>query len=199
MGKPSKYAHVTGTLPRLGIEPERRAIVEQVKTEILAPVNEGDPPYTLFTVNLDDADDCVTNAVAIAKRLTRGKRHASTLADAYVQMRVFMDKVNAWKSSVQVLVDTYEMLMIEQFEVESVALMRLESGTSISTFVEPYGQVKDKEAFRQWCIANGYESQLQLWPGTMNSVTKERLLAGEATPTGVEVFAKTVVRVLNKP
>lgn len=72
--------------------------------------------------------------------------------------------------------------------------LRLPSGDTIRVQSEPYGHVVDKEAFRQWCIANGYESQLQLWPTTMNAVTKERLLAGEELPTGVEVFRRDSLR-----
>lgn len=43
----------------------------------------------------------------------------------------------------------------------------------------------------------GFEKQLQLWPATMNTVAKERTLAGAPPPDGVEVMAITRVR-LNK-
>lgn len=72
--------------------------------------------------------------------------------------------------------------------------MRMESGDTVRVNSEPYGQVKDKEAFRLWCIANGYENQLQLWPATMNAIAKERCAAGERNPDGVETFRKDVVK-----
>lgn len=68
--------------------------------------------------------------------------------------------------------------------------LRLVTGDKIAIQREPYGQVKDKESFRLWCLANGYGGQLQLWPTTMNAIVKERLLAGEELPDGCEVFAK---------
>jgi hypothetical protein len=199
--RPGKYAHVIGKLPKFdGVEPERRDVLDAVKAEILAPQSDNDSPIattSLIAANIDDADNCMTNVIDIAKRATQGKRHASAFAAAYAEVRVVMDKVNDWKSSVQLLLDAYEQLMIQQMEAEGVASLRLEGGASVSTFGEPYGQVVDKEKFRQWCITNGYEGQLQLWPSTMNAITKERLLEGEAPPDGVDVFAKTMVR-LNK-
>lgn len=69
-------------------------------------------------------------------------------------------------------------------------MLKLQDGTKLQVLPEPYGQVKDKEAFRQWCIANGYERQMHLWPSTMNSICKERLVEGEALPEGCEVFRR---------
>lgn len=69
-------------------------------------------------------------------------------------------------------------------------MIKLADGTKLQVQPEPYGQVKDKEAFRQWCIANGYERQMQLWPSTMNSICKERLVEGEPLPDGCEVFRR---------
>ena len=72
--------------------------------------------------------------------------------------------------------------------------LRLEDGSTIRVSSEPYGQVKDKEAFRLWCIANGYERQLQLWPTSMNAIVKERCANGDPYPDGTEAFRKDVVK-----
>lgn len=80
-----------------------------------------------------------------------------------------------------------------KFGVKDNAI-RLENGDTIRVHAEPYGQVKDKEAFRLWCIKNGYETQLQLWPATMNAIAKERRLNGDPDPDGVEVFRKEQVK-----
>jgi len=66
---------------------------------------------------------------------------------------------------------------------------RMADGATIRVQSEPYGKVMDKELFRQWCIDNGYETQLQLWPSRMNAMVKERLLAGENVPDGTEAFS----------
>jgi len=87
-----------------------------------------------------------------------------------------------------------------QYGVKDNAL-RLPDGSTVRVDQEPQARVMDKEAFRLWCIANGYERQLQLWPSTMNSVTKERLLAGDAQPDGVEVnvYKKVVYTAAKAP
>lgn len=198
--RPSKYAHVVGGLPKLpGVEPERQDIVRTVQEEILASISDSDPhnagPHAASLIN--EADSCLSNAIALLKRIAAGKESAAGIAEGFHAVRVTLDRIDAWKSSMQLLLDAYEQLMLDRMEREEVKSLGLLSGASVSTYVEPYGKVVDKVAFRRWCVDNGYEAQLQLWPGTMNSITKERLLAGAPTPTGVEVFAKTMVR-LNK-
>ena len=71
--------------------------------------------------------------------------------------------------------------------------VRLSSGATIRVQVEPTGKVLDKEKFRQWCLANGLEQKLQLWPSTMKSIAKERLLAGATMPDGVEVYTMSKI------
>jgi len=200
--RPGKYAHVTGKLPRYdAIEPERRDLVNSVKAAITAPLSDVELAdfnrAAQIHNSLTQMDAYVQALLTIAKRLAVGKMHAAGFASSYADVRVLLDKIGDWKSSTQLLVDAYEELMLDAYEAEGVASMRLENGASVSTSQEPYGKVVDKEAFRLWCIANGYGGQLQLWPSSMNALAKERTLAGEAPPTGVEVFAKTIVR-LNK-
>ena len=72
----------------------------------------------------------------------------------------------------------------------SPSTIKLRDGGSLSVQWEPTGKVVDKEKFRLWCIANGLEKSLQLWPSTMNSMVKEKLEAGEPTPDGVEAHSR---------
>jgi hypothetical protein len=107
------------------------------------------------------------------------------------------DGLKALESLVNLRIAAYEQLLAESqdegadgwgtYGVKPNAL-RLASGDTIRVQREPYGKVMDKEKFRQWCVANGYERQLQLWPSTMNALVKERLLAGEEPPEGCEAF-----------
>lgn len=117
--------------------------------------------------------------------------------------RLGKDGLKALASTCEVLVKAYEQLLEESqdagaagwgmFGVKDNAL-RLPSGETVRIQKEPYGKVIDKEKFRQWCVANGYETQLQLWPSTMNALVKERLMAGEAEPDGTEAFSYTEVQ-----
>lgn len=68
--------------------------------------------------------------------------------------------------------------------------VRLASGEALDVRYEPVGKVEDKDAFRKWCIENGLEESLQLWPTTMNAITKKKLLNGEEVPAGVKAFVQ---------
>jgi hypothetical protein len=117
---------------------------------------------------------------------------ASTLAKDYTEIRIEIDTLEGMLSKTNMRLEAVTQMMINQFEVEDVSSLRI-TGASIRTQVEPYAQVKDKAAFRKWCIANGLEESLSLpWPST-NSITKERLLAGLPEPDGVEAYQKTKV------
>ena len=79
-------------------------------------------------------------------------------------------------------------------DTEEISSIKLDSGRSISTWMEPYPQVTDAEAFRLWCIENGLERSLRLWPSTTASLVKQRLMDGKPEPPGITIYAKSVVR-----
>lgn len=118
-------------------------------------------------------------------------------------VRLGKDGIQALASRCEVYVRAYEQLLDDsqsqqadgwgKYGVKDNAL-RLPGGETIRIEKEPSGKVVDKEAFRLWCIENGYERQLQLHYQTMNTIIKERLLAGEAEPDGTEAYAYTKVK-----
>lgn len=198
--RPTKYAHVMKGLPKFnGETPERQQTLNALKDEVLStPTAANWNVSAQILSTLADGEEIVKHAIALNKESVGADDHsAATLARAYADARVMKDAIADWASNIQLLLDAFEQMMVKQMETERVASLRLESGASVSTYSEPYGQVVDKDLFRYWCIANGYENQLQLWPSTMNAIAKERTLQGEAPPDGVEVSARTQVR-LNK-
>ena len=93
----------------------------------------------------------------------------------------------------------YEQLLTESYENDepgwgeygaSPNAVRLSGGETFYVRPEPQGRVEDKEKFRLWCIENGYENSLQLWPSTMNAITKELLLDGKEAPDGVKAYMR---------
>lgn len=119
------------------------------------------------------------------------------LARNYIELRRQKDDLKERLSDVQLQIDAYEQRLVESQEVQSGGwgdygakdnALRLPTGEVVRVQPEPTGKVVDKEAFRIWCVKNGYERQLQLWPSTMNALVKERLLAGEPEPDGCEAF-----------
>lgn len=131
-----------------------------------------------------------------------GPNNAPLLVQHYALARAEKELKAAELAIINVRVAALEQLLTEsqdhgdegwgQYGVADNAL-RLPDGSTVRIQKEPYGKVVDKEAFRLWCIENGYGDQLMLWPSTTNLVVKERLLAGEPEPAGIEAFFLTKV------
>jgi hypothetical protein len=124
------------------------------------------------------------------------------LVDVYTTLRREKERVDALLSIVNIRLEAVMQLLDAsqeagvdgwgQYGVGDNAV-RLANGDTLRVDRKPYGQVKDKEAFRLWCVANGYEGQMQLWPTTMNTIVKERVLSGDALPDGTDVFSKATI------
>lgn len=183
-----KYAHLINNLPRmLNTEPAYQEKVNIVKDAI-------------------KDEEVVMHGALYASKL--GARYEQLRGDEASVTLITGDKIEALiaefgkaglealLSEVNLRIEATSQLMLEQMEDEDLTSIRLTNGRHISTYYEPYGKVVDKEAFRQWCINNGLEKSLQLWPSTMNSITKQRLLEGQPEPDGVTAYAKPVIRML---
>lgn len=122
--------------------------------------------------------------------------------------RLGREGLKALSSQCELWIKAYEQLLAESQEAKEEAwgrfgmkenALRLPSGETVRIQKEPYAKVVDKETFRVWCIANGYESQLQLWPSTTAAIVKERLLLGEPEPDGTQAFSYTEVQFVKSP
>ena len=103
-------------------------------------------------------------------------------------------------------IDAHSQLLIESCQAKEKGwgqygaadnMLRLPNGTTIRIDKEPGVTVVDPEKFRLWCVANGLEQALRLWPSTTESLTKERLVAGAPPPDGIDVsyfFEKIVYK-----
>lgn len=199
-----KYAHVLPNLPKFPtVAPERREVVELVKQEILAAPGEEDYPYSSDSVAelLDEAKTALKSILALEKRATGGKRHATEFARAYAECRKVRDALGEFDSAIGLVIEAYCALMVEQFEVEGISGLKLENGQPVSTYPEPYAQVTDKEKFRQWCLKQVDEqgnqvlaAQMSLPWQTTNALTKALLLEGLPEPDGVTAYSMTKVR-----
>lgn len=156
----------------------------------------GKGKYSAITPNLPRLDEEKPERQEklnrIKAELTKnGSLSAATIAKLYAISREDMDRLNEEKSVIQLQLDAIEQLLKDRYEEEGLDMVRLDSGASVSVQNEPYAVVKDREAFRLWCLANGYEREMTLHPGTTNSIVKELLLAGEPPPPGVAAFSRT--------
>ena len=196
--KPGKYEHVLNerNLPRLPtVEPERADIVDMTKQDILATTM---PVDTTGIGTLNDLLDEIANTFKIIldinKRTIGNKRYAAEFGRGYAEARKIRDRLAQLDTSIGLLVDAYQLLMIEQLEAEGVTHLTLANGQTISMHYEPYVSVEDKEAFRLWCIAQGLERSMSLHPSTTASLCKKMLLAGDPEPPGIKLSSNVKVR-----
>lgn len=191
-----KYAGIVDTLPKHPlIEPERAEVVDAVQAKILAPP---DPEWSANTIDINatmkEVEDRVHRINEYIVRGAQGRRWASEFAKWYVETRHVRDRLTRLDDILSVTQEAYTVLMVEQMEVEGTSSLRLADGQPISTYPEPYSQVVDRDAFREWCIKQGLLRQMQLAWQTTNMLVKKMLIAGEPEPPGISVTAKTKVR-----
>lgn len=117
-------------------------------------------------------------------------RKPNELAALVVTVRNEIDDLELSKKALNLRLEALTQLTLDLFDAEGLASIKLEDGSSVSRQLEPYAGVEDKEAFRLWCLSQGLERSMHLWPATVQSMVKERLLNGEADPPGVKVFVK---------
>jgi hypothetical protein len=145
-------------------------------------------------------------------------QHASALAATYTKLRAMRKLLDHVESSLELRTAAIEQIALDQFENEATLSIKLAEGVVMfeeamadlvdeimavqphelqlnltpTVYYQPeaYCEVFDKDQFRQWCIENGLADKLQLWPTTMASITRERLLAGDTEPDGVKASNK---------
>jgi hypothetical protein len=72
----------------------------------------------------------------------------------------------------------------------SDTMLRLVTGDTLRVQPEPYAQVVDKDACREWAVKQGLERLLALPWTTINSHVKQRLMNGEPEPDGVKAYVR---------
>ena len=122
------------------------------------------------------------------------KQHASYLARIYADIRREKAEVEDELSDINARLAAIEGMMFEQFEVEGTQRLALSDGATVSIGYDISAKVLDKEAFRVWCVENGLEKALQLWPSTTTAMCKERLQQGLPDPAGVSSQARKKIR-----
>jgi hypothetical protein len=204
---PGKYAHITPNLPPLPpVDETYQQRINEVKSKILNYVptsQEGQAPTPFFTTleeeeqdydevrkELSQIEDSVNVVEDTMLEVCRGRRTATGFARAYHELRNIADFIDKQESRLNLLLEAYTALLIDQFEVEGSTSVRLDDGTSVSVQYEPYAQVQDREAFRQWCVKEGLERSMTLPWQTTNALVKDKLLAGQPEPPGIKAFTR---------
>lgn len=190
----SKYASVLPSLPKA--QPED--LDQQGKIDKLKLHYKQERVCRSCGTILEPQYDACPSCDGIDLLVSEVRHTPESLAKHYMADRLEYDRVKELLSDLNRRVEAWEQLLVESADADepgwglygaSENTVKLVSGASVAIQWEPQGKVRDKEAFRLWCVAHGLEKALQLWPSTMNAMAKERLLAGEPNMDGVEVVA----------
>ena len=121
-------------------------------------------------------------------------KSASHFAQQYASVRKEKDELKNKLSEVQVRLEAYTQLLIQQYEDEDISNLRLASGESVTTMPEPYCVIENRDEFRDWCINHGYQTLMTLPWQTANSELKDRLTRGENEMPGTRAYFRTKIR-----
>lgn len=192
--KPHTYAAVCKHLKKLPLDPERADYIEAVKLKIVTATNGAGGTDNEMEVLTQTITDCLKRVYEIELHAINGKLYAGEFGRVYAEIRKLKDRLDEWESDMNLLLEAYKSLMIDQFDVEGISSLRLDNGQPISTWPEPHAQVVDREKYRQWCVKNGLETSLMLAWQTTNAMVKKFLLQGLPEPPGVDVYTETKIR-----
>lgn len=189
-----KYSHVIDKLPRyMGEEPQYQKRIEATKDQVLASTRSAISDEQLAALVRALQNGLRQNVEPALKAFIEGagdKRWASQYALIYKYLRDVKEELEAQLSNVNLVIEAYGSLLDAQLEVEGTSGVPLDNGWSVRVQKEPYTKIVDKDAFRKWCIANGYENEMQIMWQTANGICKELLLEGEPNPDGTELYSK---------
>jgi hypothetical protein len=188
-----KYAGIIDKLPRsFNTDPDYQEKVNAIKQQILQPAPDSSTPEDRKELSSDAIEEFVLEITAMQQvlndnmiRSLGGALHASKLARIFRDLRVIKKMFDEQEKVLNILLDAYGQLLVDQYEVEGTSSLKLDDGASVRVQYEPHATVVDREANRKWAIANGLENLLSLPWQTVNALTKESLLKGEPEPDGV--------------
>lgn len=149
--------------------------------------------YADITPNLPKLEETFSDRVAAKRDALRYQTTVALLRE-YLDARKRKDNLEAELSLVEEVIQAAGSLIVVRYEEEGITSMRTRTH-AISHQVEPVAKVSDAHALRAWAVDNGFEARMALPWQTVNALTKERLLAGEAPPPGVEVYALDKLKV----
>lgn len=193
----SKYAKVLPNLKPLPNEDlDHQQRLDEVKQSIVQNADDSIDAATATELMRNLTHEACMQMASVYETALHAapNQYASTLAHVYSLLRLTEEKLANSLKDVRLVLEAYEQLVVQQYEVECINNIKLDNGSSVRTEPQPYAKVIDREKFRQWCLRNGFEREMHLHTQTTQSITKQRLLDGQPEPDGVSAFVRTTVK-----
>ena len=118
---------------------------------------------------------------------------ARDLAAMYVSAREAKEDKEKELKEANLKHEAVREMFCEAMDDEDTTSLTLKNVGALRVERKPYAQVKDKQACRLWCIAEGLEESMVLPWGSIDKITRDRLYDGQPEPDGVEAFQKDKV------
>jgi hypothetical protein len=160
---------------------------------------------TVIDELMSEASIALGGVIGALRRRTQGNKRAPDYVAAYLHARDISARVGALTADLSIILEAYGRLAYDSIEGEQLANCRLADGRGVTTTLEPYTQIVDKQVFRDWVEERDedgnfvrqwlVDSLAVPWP-RVNSLAKEMLMAGEDPPPGTKLWSKPKVRLL---
>jgi len=123
------------------------------------------------------------------------KHNAKSFGRFLIQARIEKASLEAQIKEKNLTIAAMDQVLVELLEAETMTSFKLENAVSMSIKDDVYCSVSDKPLFYDWIDKNGLEDMYTINYQTMSSMVKQRLIAGEEIPPGVETYFKQSISV----
>lgn len=191
----SKYEKLFPTLKPLPVQDVKyQALVDGVKSQILEGGHQStddDLVDEAITETLENIEDEVTALCTMLIEAGKGRRQGHVFGRYWLQLRRIESGIDDRLKAARLLLEAYQQLGSNQLQAEGMKSLNLEGLGRVLLQPEVQVKVMNPDALRQWCIEAGLSRSLNIHHGTIQSLTKERLIGGLSAPEGVEAFVHT--------
>lgn len=173
---PSKYREIAKKFPKLPAEDlKRQDLLVGIKLLIFDEEEFKIPELTELKWGILDQESL---------------SDITSFVRSYRALRLHRDMLDKIDKLVGLHIEALEQILSERYEAAGIDSVKLVEGGSLGVTPDPVSKVTKPEEFREWCKEEELMGSFKLPWQTMNSLVKERLLAGEPEPPGVSVFMK---------
>jgi hypothetical protein len=201
----SKYEKVLKDLAPLPAEdPSWQQEVEKMKSQI----GESTVQMDLLFAAAENFRDEVMDVLAKPFAETKITWTPDSLAKYFRMLRTAKDAMGEVESEINIRLEALTQMLVKSHDEDETgwgmygapaSTVRMSDGGAVRIEYEPTGKVEDPRKFRTWCVENGLEDSLMLWPSTTQAIVKERLLDGKETPDGIKAYARPKIKLMKPP
>lgn len=117
-------------------------------------------------------------------------REPDQLLLLYASARAEAERLEEELSTASLIVEATGQMLMDACEAKGIDSIKVKGAGTLRPDYKPHVKIVDKAAFHEWCLQNGFEAQMDLQWNTTNSIMKERLLANEELPPGIQMYNK---------